>query len=141
MPNVGVQNGHPMEVELARVLVVDDDADERRMIRQALKDSGHEVREAADGYAAELADEAAPADILILDVHMPNQDGIETLRSFRRRGRQTRIVMIGGGCALCQVDFLPMARRLGADATLRKPVAREDLLGALAGLLPKAAAG
>lgn len=122
---------------MAQILVVDDDLEVRLALRTMLESAGHQVAEAADGAAAESADAERPAEIIILDVHMPERDGIETLRSLRKRGREAKIVMIGGGCSLCRGDFLPMARRLGADATISKPIDRDMLLRALTGLLPE----
>lgn len=120
---------------MARILVVDDDLNFRTVLRSLLEREGHTVREAADGHAAEQADAESPADILILDVHMPQRDGIETLRSFKTRGRPAKIVMTSGGCHLCQIDYLPIVSRLGADATLAKPFQREELLQTLSDLL------
>lgn len=121
---------------MAQILVVDDDPDFRTFVRTLLEREGHTVREAADGVGAEKTDTELAADIIILDVHMPKRDGIETLRSFKARGRPGKIVMMGGGCRLCQIDYLPIAERLGADATLPKPFEHEALLRTIAGLLP-----
>lgn len=121
---------------MAQILVVDDDPDFRTFVRTLLEREGHTVREAADGVGAEKTDTELPADIIILDVHMPKRDGIETLRSLKARGRAAKIVMMGGGCRLCQIDYLPIAERLGADATLPKPFENEALLRTIAELLP-----
>jgi CheY-like chemotaxis protein len=126
---------------VAHILLVDDNSQERSLTRRVLEDQGHTVSEVADGHAAELADSDRPADVLILDVHMPRRDGLETLRSFRKRGRPAKIIMTGGVCMRCQVDFLPIAQRLGADATLRKPLEREALLCAVALVLGVANTG
>lgn len=126
---------------MARILIADDDPEMRATLRRILESGGHTVREAGDGHAAEQADHDLPADILLVDVHMPHCDGIETLRSFRKRARPAKIVMTsnGGGCRICQVDYLPMAQRLGADATLRKPYERDEVVQTLARLLPEPA--
>lgn len=126
---------------MARVLIADDDRELRAALRRILEGEGHTVREAGDGVAAEHADNDLPADILVVDVHMPHRDGIETLRSFRKRARPAKIVVTSesGGCRLCRVDYLPMAQRLGADATLRKPYERDEVLQTMARLLPETA--
>lgn len=117
---------------MAHIVVVDDNPEDRFRARRILEEQGHTVRETADGHAAELADDQRPADVLILEMHTRRRDGLETLRSFRQRGRPAKIIMTGGMCTRCRVDFLPVAQRLGADATLRKPLEREELLRTVA---------
>ena len=80
---------------MAQILVVDDDAHIRDVVRFALEKAGHQVREAADGRAA-LADFAvSPADLIVLDILMPEVDGLEVLYGLQklrvehpREGRQ-----------------------------------------------------
>lgn len=122
---------------MARIIIADEDSRLRAELCRILEGEGHTVCDVADGAAAEQADSGTPADIFILDIHMPHRDGLETLRSLRKRGRTAAIIMTAGAtCRLCQVDYLPMAERLGADATLRKPFSREAVLGVLARLRP-----
>lgn len=130
---------------MARILIVDDDFSARLAMRRALEAHGHEVVEAESGRLAEEAHKSRPADLVVLDMHMPGRDGIETLMSMRRAGSRAKVVMLGGDCRLCQTDFLPMVRSLGADATLQKSLVA-DLLprivaDVLAARVPRLAGG
>jgi DNA-binding response OmpR family regulator len=120
---------------MARILVVDDDRSVRQAMRYALEAEGYEVTEAENGRLGEEAHRSRPADVIVLDMHMPIRDGIETLMSLRRAGIKPKVVMVGGDCRLCQTDFLPMVRTLGADATLQKPFVADLLLRVVEDLL------
>ena len=116
---------------MAEIVIADADKMARTQLRELLEAEGHNVREASNGHDAELLDASSPADILIVDIVMPKQDGFETIRGFRERNRQARIVATFAGCRLCGIDFLPMALKLGADTTLMKPIDPQELLTAL----------
>jgi CheY-like chemotaxis protein len=66
-----------------RILVVDDVESNRELLRRWLARSGYDVEEASDGYEALLAVEQDVPDLMLLDLHMPNLDGHETLRRVR----------------------------------------------------------
>jgi CheY-like chemotaxis protein len=73
-----------------RILVVDDDADFRAMLRSALQIAGYSVDVARNGRAAIVAQRHEPADILITDIFMPEADGFEAIGAFRRTSRRRR---------------------------------------------------
>jgi CheY-like chemotaxis protein len=75
----------------------------------------------------QLFRDAAP-DLVITDIMMPDQEGIETIRLMRGERRQARIVAISGDVPDEQFDILAIARQLGADDALRKPVRPAELL-------------
>ena len=66
---------------MARILVIDDDPDTRAMLEQTLKPAGYEVISAVDGWEGVLRHRTSPADLVITDMFMPNQSGLETIRS------------------------------------------------------------
>src|SRR5262249_48013757 len=68
---------------MAPVLVIDDEAGLRAFLRLALERSGHEVAEAEDGEVALRAWRAAPYDLILCDLMMPNRDGMETILALR----------------------------------------------------------
>jgi CheY-like chemotaxis protein len=72
--------GPPDSLRSARVLVADDDADMRGWIREALESIGHNVLEAADGKSAIDFLKRETLDLVLIDLAMPEQDGIETIR-------------------------------------------------------------
>ena len=72
---------------MARILVVDDDADIRRLARTLLESAGHEVRTAADGLEGLAAAQDGGLDLILLDINMPEMDGWETLRLLKAEPR------------------------------------------------------
>lgn len=115
---------------MAAVLIIDDDSGVRRMMRLALTKAGHAVTEASDGAAGLALFRRQPADLVITDLYMPNQDGIETIQQLREEFPSSRILAISGGAVLGTTDALTDARLFGADATLAKPFAADELVAA-----------
>ena len=107
---------------MAHVLIADDDPVTRAVARQLLEAGGHNVAEAEDGDQALKALAARPAALLVLDMFMPNKDGLETSAEVRARHPGTRILAITGGGAMPAGDLLDIALKLGADAALPKPL-------------------
>jgi CheY-like chemotaxis protein len=68
---------------VSRILVVDDEPDQRFLLRRILQRAGHEVREANDGAAALQAVRESPPDLVVTDVMMPVMDGVELIRCLR----------------------------------------------------------
>jgi len=113
----------------ARILVADDDAAVRRFLRTVLEGAGYEVHEASDGKEA-ARDALDPAiDLLIIDLVMPNQEGIETIRDLRTRRADLPILAISG--AGDGMTYLNVAKLLGAGESLAKPISPVTLLGAV----------
>lgn len=112
-----------------RILIADDNPDILSFMQAALESAGYEVRVAPEGAQALILQTQLGADLLITDIFMPGQDGIETLRDCKVRFPQTRIiVMSAGGGSGKKLDYLPAAALIGADATLRKPFDVDQLL-------------
>lgn len=120
---------------MARVLVVDDDSLVRKTIKHLLAAQGHEVHEAENGRQGEALALRDSPDIVVIDLLMPEQEGVETIISLRRQRPHLRILAISGGGQMRYPDFLKMAKQFGADATLAKPFDRDTLVRALAPLL------
>ncbi len=114
---------------MARVLVIEDDDEMRNLLEKALKTAGHEVTSAADGHEGLKSFRAAEADVVITDLFMPNQDGIETMINLRREFPGVKIVAISGNVSA--PAMLSVAKRLGAVVVLEKPFALEALLDAV----------
>lgn len=111
------------------ILIVDDNQEILSFMQAALEVAGYDVRTAAEGSQALAEQTKRPADLLITDIFMPGQDGIETLRDSKVRFPQTRvIVMSAGGGTSRELDYLPAATLIGANATLHKPFGLRELL-------------
>lgn len=121
---------------MAFILIIDDDASIRGVLRTALERAGHRVEQAADGAEGVLRYRAAPADLVITDVFMPGQDGIETIQQLREEFPDCRILAISGGSVTGANATLTDAKLFGADATLAKPFSLSQLTSAVDGLLP-----
>ncbi len=117
---------------MARVLVIDDDDDTRRMLCEVLTRAGHEVVAAADGRTGVARYRESRADVVITDIFMPEFDGLETIREIRREFLQARIIAISGGGRRSDFDYLPSALMLGAWRTMDKPFNPAELLQAVA---------
>ncbi len=120
---------------MARILVIDDDEDVRRAIRRHLQSDGHDVVEAPDGKVGMKLFRENPADLVVTDLFMPEQEGLETIRELRRLAKDTKILVVTGSPSGGPFDFRAHATLLGAGATLNKPFTREELLGTVHGLL------
>jgi two-component system, chemotaxis family, chemotaxis protein CheY len=120
---------------LASVLIIDDDTGIRRMLRGALERAGHRIEEASNGAEGMQRYRTAPADLVITDVFMPDQDGIETIQQLREEFPESRILAISGGSVGGTSGTLTDAMLFGADATLAKPFTIQELTTAVAGLL------
>jgi two-component system chemotaxis response regulator CheY len=96
---------------------------------------GHEVLEAADGAAGLRLYRERGADVVILDIFMPERDGLEFIRELRAEGRPAKIVAISGGGQTGQFDMLKAAAAFGAARTLSKPVALSGLVATVHDLL------
>jgi len=117
---------------MARVLIVDDDPLCRAIAAEALTSAGHDCEEAEDGEIALTRLRAAPVDLVVTDLLMPNKEGLETIIEIRRTWPQTRIIAMSGGSGHAGPEqLLGMAERLGANATLAKPVRAAPLLEAV----------
>ena len=120
---------------MARILVIDDEAPVRNMIRQTLEREGYEVADAGDGRQGMAQLRRQPVDLVITDILMPEQEGIETIRMLRKEFPQIKILAISGGGKTGKLDILPVAQTFGAHRTLAKPFDRKDLLAAVSALV------
>ena len=119
----------------ARILVVDDDDDFRRIATRMLREAGYEVDTAADGTTAIARYRAGDVDLILLDLYLPGTDGIETTIRLQHEFPEARIVAVSGGGYRNQDEVLDMARRVGAAGTLAKPLDQATLLATIAEVL------
>jgi len=116
---------------MREVLVADDDPGMRHALKLALEAAGYSVRVAADGREAFSLQRDNPADVLITDIFMPENDGFEAIDRFRHSYPATKIIAISGDAKRATLEYLPVAALIGVDATLKKPFNTEQLLRAL----------
>ena len=109
----------------ASILIVDDDAEVRSVLARMLEVGGYRVFEAGDGKQAVAEARKNPIDLLITDLVMPEQEGIETIKQLRREYPSLKIIAMSGAFG---GDFLTVAAYLGAKETLQKPLRLDVIL-------------
>lgn len=110
---------------MEQILVVDDEEILRKMIRETLELKGYKVMEAGNGMEALENYQKHPADLIIIDIIMPEKEGIETIVEFRRTYPDIKIIAMSG--AGFNNPYLTIAKHLGADRILDKPFSSEEL--------------
>jgi CheY-like chemotaxis protein len=118
-----------------RVLVIDDDPEMRTLIRRFLQDMSVDVAEAEDGDQGLALLTLGRIDLVVTDILMPGKDGVETIIEIRRRFPDVKIVAMSGGGRVKNMEFLELAGKIGASATLNKPFRREDFKAVVSKLL------
>jgi DNA-binding response OmpR family regulator len=122
---------------VSKILVIDDEAEIRAVLREIFEFNGYEVIEAADGNSGVRQFETTNPDLVISDIVMPEQEGIFTIMEIRKKKPGARIIaMSGGGLMATPNDYLQLAQKLGADKVFMKPLDLAELLSAVRTLLP-----
>lgn len=125
---------------MSEILVVDDDGHIREVVRFALERAGHHVREAADGRAALQAVSQRAPDLIVLDIVMPEADGLTTCRELRKHSAVPIIFLSSRDEELDRV----LGLELGGDDYISKPFSPRELVARVAAVLrrlqPRAAA-
>jgi DNA-binding response OmpR family regulator len=114
-----------------RVLVVDDDADIRNLVRELLERQGYDVTDAANGREGLRAFYAGTPDVVVLDVGMPEMDGFQTLERIRDLSDVPVIMLTARTAELEKVRGL----KAGADDYVTKPFGRQELLARIEAVL------
>ncbi len=115
-------------VHVSNILVIDDNASVRKAITLMLEGGGFSVTSAKDGSEGLRAFESMAPDLVIVDIIMPDKDGIEIIREMRRARPDTKIIAMTGGGRMSNLDFLRMARAFGAVESMAKPIDPDDLV-------------
>lgn len=113
---------------MGKVLVIDSDSYTRAQLRTVLEEGGHEVDEASNGRSGLAKVSSSPVDLVTTCMVMPEMDGLETIRAFKRGYPDVKIVVVSGYDQNGDLGLLSLARELGASGTLKKPIDRQELL-------------
>ncbi|MBI3796927.1 MAG: response regulator [Deltaproteobacteria bacterium] len=118
---------------MVRVLLIDDDAAMREVLRTILEREHYEVLEAPDGEVGTQLFRAQLPDVVLTEILLPKKDGIETIRDLRKEWPHVKIIaMSGGGYRVTPQSVLEAAADFGALRTLAKPFSCQTLLSAVA---------
>ncbi len=119
-----------------RVLVVEDDADLNRQLCEALKDAGYAVDSATDGEDGHFLGDTEPYDAVVLDLGLPQIDGLSVLERWRREGRTMPVLIL---TARDRWSDKVAGIDAGADDYVAKPFHVEEVLARLRALIRRAA--
>jgi len=114
---------------MASILVVDDEMGIRELLNEILTDEGHTVYAAESAVQARTIREQMRPDLVLLDIWMPDTDGITLLKEWSKTGQLTMPVVMMSGHAT--IDTAVEATRIGALNFLEKPIALQKLLKAV----------
>lgn len=113
---------------IQNILLIEDDAWLARVLEQMLLKSDYTVRVFSSGRPALESLARERADLVITDIYMDDMDGMEILHAVKKAFPKIKIIAISGGSRVMDLDWLPMARLLGADRALEKPIEMPALL-------------
>ena len=120
---------------MAEILIIEDDAEIRELLKTLLLRSGHTVREAQDGQEGIHSFRTTPADLIITDLIMPRKEGLETIIDLRQEFPDLLIIAISGGGRDAQENYLNTAKLCGASRIFHKPFENDALMAAVDELL------
>ena len=115
---------------MAHILVIDADAAFRFMLIETLDAAGHTVSQASDGRRALKTLHAESADLVLTDLVMPEQEGIQTIKALRHLFPTLPVIAMSGALPNAPLH-LEIAASLGVRRTLTKPFCHETLLNAI----------
>jgi DNA-binding response OmpR family regulator len=124
---------------MQRVLIIEDDPAMSEYMGEILRRAGFDVSAAFNGVTGLEALRSSPPDVAILDIFMPEKDGLEVLIELRRTNPELNVVITSGKQHLLSGSSLSLAEQLGANATLPKPFTPKELVAVvsrLAGVAP-----
>lgn len=131
-----VEKAEAVAAARARVLLVEDEADIRELIRYSLAQAGLEVEEASDGAEALDKLRAFAPDLVVLDLMLPGMPGLEVCQRLRSRADTARLpIMVVSARSAASDRALGLA--MGADDYVTKPFSPRDLLVRAMALLPR----
>ncbi len=115
---------------MAHILLIDDEELVRLTLREMLLSAGHTVADAADGRAALALFSATKPDLVVTDILMPEQEGLQTIAQMRKLRLNIKIIAISGGGGPRSSDLFRYATTL-AHAARSKPFKKKDFIAAI----------
>ncbi|KFC71160.1 Two-component system response regulator QseB [Devosia sp. LC5] len=119
-----------------RILVVEDDTNLNRQIKEALTESGYAVDVAFDGEEGHFLGDTEPYDAIVLDIGLPRMDGLSVLEEWRRAGKTTPVLLL---TARDRWSDKVQGIDAGADDYVAKPFHMEEVLARIRALVRRAA--
>jgi len=113
---------------MAHILLIEDDNQARKAIRKMLEKIDNKVTEAQNGKLGIQLYKNNSFDLVITDIVMPEKEGIEVIFELRQINPAAKIIAISGGGSLGTLEYLDMAKKLGAKDSISKPIRFEELI-------------
>jgi len=126
---------------MANILIVDDNPDDRFLMRTVLEADGHDIREAEDGVTALEMARMGPPDLVISDILMPNMDGFALCRAWQKDLELRRVPFMHCSANYVQPTDIAFAKEIGSSAFMAKPAGPgeiRDMVSALLETVPAA---
>lgn len=120
---------------MASILLIDDDENVRIMTAELLRSAGHMVDTADDGKPGIALYKTKLHDLVITDIVMPNMNGLKLIEELRQTAPSPRVIAMSGGSKLSVPLYLPIAKQLGVQRILAKPVMPDVFLQTVADVL------
>lgn len=120
---------------MASILIIEDDQRLRLALKENLTYRGYEVTDASNGLEGINSFISNRPDLIVMDIIMPEKEGIETIRELKRDYPSVKIIAISGGGTLGPEHYLKVAIAMGADRALKKPFRTDILVGSIEELL------
>jgi CheY-like chemotaxis protein len=117
------------------IAIIEDDPVLRHLLREVLELEGYRVMTASNGRQALRQLAHTTPDLIITDIYMPEQDGIEVIMALRRQPGDPKIIAISGDFLQGTMSVLDMAAKLGAHRTIQKPFSMSELVTTVKELL------
>lgn len=115
----------------ARILIIDDEPLVLRLAATVLSSVGHTIFQAADGKSGETLFYKIQPELTILDIWMPEQDGLQTIRHLRAHHPEAKILVMSGQPRRAGMPVFEVASVLGAVTLLNKPFTPDELLASV----------
>lgn len=106
---------------MATILIIDDDSQICDLLKQVLEKEGHAVHTALNGIEGIALYRQHHPELILLDILMPEKEGLETIRDLRREFPNVMVIAMSAASEGAKIDLLELAQRLGAQYRLTKP--------------------
>ncbi|WP_432734660.1 response regulator [Maridesulfovibrio sp. FT414] len=117
------------------ILIVDDDPKMLDLLKHYLRKEQFNILSAQDGEEGMQLLKSNPVDLFIIDIFMPNMDGIQTILEVKQKNPSSKILVISGGGEYTGLEYLKQAKALGAGEALVKPFTQIDFLTTIQNML------
>ena len=116
---------------MAHILIIDDDEQILKMLKQAIERKGYKVTTATNGVEGIKLYKETLADVVITDIVMPEMEGLEAIRKLRKEYKDIKIIALSGGGFVDPKEYLKLAKHFGAQYTFSKPADLREIFSAI----------